>query len=125
MSPTAMATPSSCMVTNIGAEAGSMPVKVSVSVRPMVTAGLAKLVDEVNQYAPAIHAATVYGTAVERPVRTQPWTTSRRPTVAINSEIQSGPEDLACVEKATAGRSNMTLARTVPTHAPITWAVMY
>ena len=28
---------------------GSMPAKVSLSVRPMVTAGLAKLVEEVNQ----------------------------------------------------------------------------
>jgi len=30
---------------------GAMPVKVSVSIRPTVTAGLAKLVDDVNQYA--------------------------------------------------------------------------
>ena len=34
---------------NIGAEDGSMPAKVSDRVRAMVTAGLAKLVDEVNQ----------------------------------------------------------------------------
>ena len=32
-----------------GAEAGRMPVKVSLRVRATVTAGLAKLVDEVNQ----------------------------------------------------------------------------
>ena len=30
---------------------GAMPAKVSVRVRAIVTAGLAKLVDEVNQYA--------------------------------------------------------------------------
>ena len=34
---------------NAGTEDGSMPAKVSLSVRPMVTAGLAKVVDDVNQ----------------------------------------------------------------------------
>ena len=34
---------------NIGAEAGSIPAKVSVSVRAMVAAGFAKLVEDVNQ----------------------------------------------------------------------------
>ncbi len=33
---------------NIGTDAGSMPAKVSLKARPMVTAGLAKLVDEVK-----------------------------------------------------------------------------
>ena len=31
-----------------------MPANVSLSVRPIVTAGLAKLVDDVNQYAAAM-----------------------------------------------------------------------
>ena len=39
---------------NAGALDGAMPAKVFDSVRPMVTAGLAKLVDDVNQYAPAM-----------------------------------------------------------------------
>ena len=34
---------------NAGTDAGSMPAKVSLRERPMVTAGLAKLVDDVNQ----------------------------------------------------------------------------
>ena len=34
---------------NIGADDGAMPAKVSDRVRAMVTAGLAKLVDDVNQ----------------------------------------------------------------------------
>ena len=34
---------------NIGVDDGSMPAKLSVSVRATVTAGLAKLVEEVNQ----------------------------------------------------------------------------
>ena len=37
------------MTMNIGADDGSMPAKLSDSVRAIVTAGLAKLVDEVNQ----------------------------------------------------------------------------
>ena len=34
---------------NAGAEAGAMPAKVSVNIRPTVTAGLAKEVELVNQ----------------------------------------------------------------------------
>ena len=45
----AMAAPMSCMTMNIGAEDGSIPAKVSDRVRAIVTAGLAKLVEEVNQ----------------------------------------------------------------------------
>ncbi len=39
---------------NAGTDAGSMPAKVLLRVRPIVTAGLAKLVDDVNQYAAAM-----------------------------------------------------------------------
>ena len=37
------------MTMNIGADAGAIPANVSVRVRAIVTAGLAKLVLEVNQ----------------------------------------------------------------------------
>ena len=47
--PKATAAPMSCMTMNIGAEDGAMPAKVSDRVRAMVTAGLAKLVDDVKQ----------------------------------------------------------------------------
>ena len=76
---------------NMGAEAGAMPAKESDRVRATVTAGLAKLVEEVNQYAPPIQTPTAKGTARARPVRTQPWITSSRPTVATTSESQSAP----------------------------------
>ncbi len=36
---------------NPGTEPGAIPAKVSLNARPMVTAGLANEVDEVNQYA--------------------------------------------------------------------------
>ena len=39
------------MSTKTGTDAGAMPAKVSENIRAMVTAGLAKLVELVNQYA--------------------------------------------------------------------------
>ena len=42
------------MTMNIGTLLGAMPAKVLLSMRPIVTAGLAKLVDDVNQYAAAM-----------------------------------------------------------------------
>ena len=41
-------TPTSCITMNIGAHDGSIPAKVSLNARPTVTAGFAKLVDEVK-----------------------------------------------------------------------------
>jgi hypothetical protein len=45
------AAPMSWAGRNASAEAGVIPVKVSVKIRPSVTAGLAKLVEEVKKYA--------------------------------------------------------------------------
>ena len=39
------------MRTNARTEVGAMPAKVSENIRAMVTAGLAKIVEQVNQYA--------------------------------------------------------------------------
>ncbi len=49
--PSASTPPTSCISTNIGTDAGAMPAKVSENIRATVTAGLAKLVELVNQYA--------------------------------------------------------------------------
>ena len=49
MSPNARPAPTSWAAMNIGADVGLIPAKVSESVRAIVTAGLAKLVDDVNQ----------------------------------------------------------------------------
>src|SRR5512134_783514 len=113
------------MATNIGTDEGSMPANVSDSDRATVTAGFAKLVDDVNQYAPAIHAATANGTTRARPVRTHPWITSRRPTVATTSESHSAPDERSFVESSTSGRSNIALATTAPMQPPTTWATRY
>ena len=45
-----------------GTDSGAMPVKVSVNILDIVTAGLAKDVDEVNQYPAAINKATPVAT---------------------------------------------------------------
>ena len=102
-----------------------MPAKVSDSVRATVTAGLAKLVDDVNQYAPPIHAPTAKGTADPRPVRTQPWITNNSPTVAITSESHSAPEERSRCDRLIASSSNIRFASIVPTHPPIVCATAY
>jgi len=43
--------PRLCAAMKLGTEDGAMPAKVSENIRPIVVAGLAKLVEEVNQYA--------------------------------------------------------------------------
>ena len=43
------AAPTSWAAMNAGTDAGAIPVKVSVNIRPMVTAGLAKEVEEVKK----------------------------------------------------------------------------
>ena len=48
---TASAPPAIWAAMNAGTEAGAMPAKVSENIRPMVIAGLAKLVEDVKKYA--------------------------------------------------------------------------
>ena len=51
MTTTARMPPRIWAAMKLGTEDGAMPAKVSENIRPMVMAGLAKLVEEVNQYA--------------------------------------------------------------------------
>ena len=51
MTTTARAPPTIWAAMNAGADEGAMPAKVSENIRPMVIAGLAKLVEEVKKYA--------------------------------------------------------------------------
>ena len=99
-----------------------MPAKVLLNVRAIVTAGFAKMVDDVNQYAAAMYAPTANGATAARPERTTPKMTSSSPSVATNSPSQSAPDERVCVETLTAARSNIRLATIAPTHAPTTCA---
>ena len=51
MIPAAAMPPRICAAMKGGTEDGAIPAKVPENIRPMVMAGLAKLVEEVNQYA--------------------------------------------------------------------------
>ena len=51
MIPSPARAPTSCATMNMGTSPGAMPEKLSVNARATVTAGLAKDVDAVNQYA--------------------------------------------------------------------------
>src|SRR5690349_8535141 len=77
--------PTSWAATNGTTEVGAMPANVSDSVRASVTAGLAKLVDDVKKYAPVMYAPTANGAAPPRPPRVSPKTTRSRPKVATVS----------------------------------------
>ena len=67
-----------------GASTGRMPANVSLAARASVTAGFAKDVDAVNQYAAVMYAPTANGTAPALR-RAQPQMTARSPNVATNS----------------------------------------
>ena len=54
MIPAARMPPRICAAMKLGTEDGAMPAKVSENIRPMVMAGLAKLVEEVKKYAAPI-----------------------------------------------------------------------
>src|SRR5260370_39126106 len=97
---------------NGGADAGRMPAKVSLTVRPMVTAGLAKLVELVKKYAPPMYAPTARGATVARPERTTPKMTTTRPKVATTSASQSGPDARVLADASNLGRANMAWAST-------------
>src|SRR3954447_16102430 len=101
-----------------------MPANVSDSVRPMVTAGFANEVEDVNQYAAMIQPATANGTTASCLVRTSPAMRRTRPNVATTSPSQSPWAALVFVDNVTGSRSNITLAVIAPTQAPAICAVM-
>ena len=55
-----------CATMNPGVSAGRIPANVSLAARARVTAGFAKEVEDVNQYAAAMYAPTANGTAGAR-----------------------------------------------------------
>src|SRR6185503_10051676 len=81
----ASAAPTTWATTNGVTDDGAMPANVSESVRATVTAGLAKLVDDVKKYAPVMYAPTANGAEDERPARTTPKITRSKPKVATTS----------------------------------------
>src|SRR5262245_13489754 len=104
---TAAATPpKTWQRTNRGTLLGEMPAKVSVTARANVTAGLANDVEEVNQYALVMKAATATGIASRRQ-RDSSRITSTSPNVATNSPRPSPGVGLRWTDTCNSGKPNM------------------
>ena len=74
-----------------GALDGAIPANVFENIRATVTAGLAKLVELVNQYAPRMYPPTANAMRSGRRDRAVPKTTSSKPVVAITSASRVPP----------------------------------
>src|SRR5215470_13072231 len=100
-----------------------MPANVFVNERASVTAGLAKDVEAVNQYAPVMYAPTANGTADGRECTT-PQMTASRPNVAMNSLKSWGEPERMCSEASKMSRPNIACAEATPASAPRIGAAM-
>src|SRR5436190_11052534 len=109
---------------NPGASAGRIPAKLSVAARASVTAGLANDVDDVNQYAAVMKAATANGVAAGRD-REQPQITDTSPKVAVNSPASWPSPARTWRDAENTGASNIRCARATPANAPRSWATTY
>ena len=87
----------------------------------MVTAGLAKDVEEVNQYAAPIHAPTDQAACCIRPVRASVTISSSSPAVATASPSSTGPPPRRVPDTASAGTPNIASASAAPPIAPVIW----
>jgi hypothetical protein len=101
-----------------------MPAKVSERLRATVTAGFAKLVEDVKKYAAPMYAPIANGAAVARLDRAKPNTISMRPSVATTSANHWPLPVRSVCESSTAGSSNMRFATIAPKTAPRTCAIM-
>ena len=86
-----------CAAINPGTPVQRIPENVFVKLRAIVTAGLAKDVDDVHQYADEIYSATAAGvvSALRRPESAM---TNRSPKLAITSDANRWKPLLLCVE---------------------------
>ncbi len=97
----------------------------SVSARPIVAAGFAKAVEEVNQQAAPMYAATAAGIDRARPPRSRPTTSRISPAVATASPSHRCPPDRSWVDSLSSGLANMASASTAPPIAPAVCAGTY
>ncbi|SVA07287.1 uncharacterized protein METZ01_LOCUS60141 [marine metagenome] len=97
---------------------GAIPEKVLVKPLAIVTAGLAKEVEDVNQYPAVMNKPTAYGTASGRVLR-QPNMVTTKPNVATNSPIHCPLPLRIVVDGSKSGLSNMACAIITPRIPPI------
>ena len=113
-----MRQPTSCAGKKAKAEAGAIPAKVSLKIRPTVTAGLAKLADDVKKQAAAMYDATATGLTRWLPLRARAKITSTRPAVATTSPARWAALSLSVLLIETGLRPKIALATTTPAMAP-------
>src|SRR5450755_4165234 len=99
---------------NAGTEDGAIPAKVSENIRPMVIAGLAKLVEDVKKYAAPMYAPTAAGADRLRSERASAKITRISPRVAITSDRKWAGVARCFAEILTAAWANIRLAATAP-----------
>ena len=115
-SATAASAPTICTTTNAGTLLGAMPANVFGERARDGDRG----VGEARRRREPVRRRDVAADrerapAGARPARTTPRITRSSPNVATTSPNQSAPDERACVETSTAGRSNMRLATIAPT----------
>ena len=97
-----------------------LPAKLSENSRVVVTTGLAKLVESVYQYAPAIQSAANGGSAFGHEFKTQEMT-NNNPKVAMSSRVQcAGPARCIVIYICQISRSNIAWTTQTPSSPPIT-----
>jgi hypothetical protein len=120
MTTTANAPPTTWAATKLGTDDGEIPAKVLENIRPIVMAGLAKLVELVKKYAAPMYAPTAAAALRDRPLRAREKITSISPRVATTSERKCAGVDRWWVEMAIAALENIRLATTAPPTQPAT-----
>src|SRR5690242_7691064 len=120
----AASAPQNCATRKPGTFAGLIPENVSLRERAIVTAGFAKDVEDVNQYADVMYAPTANGAISERN-REQPQITHIKPNVATNSLKTCAPPLRACCDRETAGNPNIKWAVIAPVIPPTHCTAMY
>ena len=99
---------------------GLIPLKLSVNILPIVTAGFAKLVDEVNQYPAVINKATpiaIFSLFTSFNIKI----VNNNPTVAIISEKNLNTPTLSLSDHSIIGYSKYQFAVKQPNIPAIIW----
>jgi hypothetical protein len=107
---------------NGNTDEGAMPVNVSERTRATVTAGLAKLVDDVKKCALPMNAPMANAAAPGLDERSTPNATRIKPEVATTSPSKRPPPGRLSCDSSTAGSENMRFAMAAPAIAPATCA---
>src|ERR1700716_3632788 len=110
---------------NGSTEFGAIPANESENIRPTVTAGFAKDVELVNQYAAPMYAPTAAADSEAQPVRASAKITAISPAVGTTSPTKCPMVNRSLVKISNAVLSNMTFARTAPMMPPDTCAAAY